>query len=77
MTDYEIKSRMKLTADEIQSPLWIKIKGWLEHRLKHNQTENDNHSLSLIETTRIRGRNAEIKDILSFGKPAAKAPGEE
>lgn len=54
---------MKLTQADMVTATWLRIREQLEERLEALRRKND-HALSEIETSRIRGRIAEIKSLL-------------
>jgi len=58
---------MKLSAFEIETPLWTKISAELNTRLALLREQNDGQ-LTKEETEKIRGRIAELKLILSWAK---------
>lgn len=66
---------MKLTEQEKQSPLWVKIKSYLEERIQGHRTANDG-VLSELETARLRGRIAELKVIIAAEQSPASLDGE-
>lgn len=59
---------MKLTESELNSPLWLKLKEHWEKRLQTLRAENDK-SLNESDTTKLRGRIAEIKANIEIGNP--------
>lgn len=59
---------MKLTAIESQSALWLKLTDYMESRLDTLRRKNDNN-LTDLETSRLRGRIAEIQSFAGLGKP--------
>ena len=58
-----------LTEHDLSSEVWLKIEKHLNTRLEQRRRDNDSDSLDEIKTARLRGRIAEIKDLLAFGKP--------
>lgn len=62
-------TELKLTLDEIQSPLWLKLRAYLEDRRDDHRMRND-AALGEVETAKIRGRIAEIKEILARAEQA-------
>jgi hypothetical protein len=65
---------MNLTKTDQESVLWMKIVKHLNERLQSYRTANDSGVLTEIETARLRGKIAEVKEFLNL--PAASAPGE-
>ena len=66
---------MNMTKAEIDSPLWKKLRAYFEEKLQRHRELNDNSTLNDLETARLRGRIAEIKDVLVLDRPAAQTPG--
>lgn len=67
---------MKLTEAERQDPLWQKVERHINERIAAHRLTNDSLTMQDIVTAQIRGRIAELKDLLKIGQPAAHAPGE-
>ena len=66
MSEDKPEESLRLTRDEKYSPLWVKIKtDYVEKRiaLLSRQLEND---LGNKKTTRLRGRIAELRDLLDL-----------
>lgn len=62
---------MKLSPDELNSPLWMKLKAEWEGRLADLRAGNDGE-LDDKATAKQRGRIAEVKRNLDMGKPEQK-----
>jgi hypothetical protein len=58
---------MKLTDAEKVSPLWLKIKSHLEERIEIHRASNDK-TQEADATEKLRGRIAELKDLLRLEK---------
>lgn len=58
-----------LTPGEAQSELWQKIKKHLDARLLQLRAQNDT-SLDLAKTQKLRGRIEEVKHLVALDKPA-------
>lgn len=58
---------MKLTKEERESALWLRIKAEYEDRLATQRKRNDS-DLSDTETAKTRGRISEIKNLLAAGE---------
>jgi len=67
---------MKLTAGEIQSALWQKLGAYLEERLDRYRLKNDGN-LDHDYTAKLRGRIAELKEMLALAEPEAPAQAAE
>lgn len=59
---------MKLDDIEMRSALWMKLQAHLEERLAVLRSRNDG-VLTPEETCLLRGRIAQVKEILDLGKP--------
>lgn len=59
---------MKLAPHEAQSALWLKIKEHMESRLAVHRRKNDG-DLDATQTARIRGRIAELLNLMAMDKP--------
>ena len=59
-----------LTKRDFQDPVWLRHSADLEVRLEELRKQND-HDSTPEETSKLRGRIAEIKAILSLSKPKA------
>lgn len=55
-----------LTATDLNSPTWIKLRAHYEAELIKARAKNDGN-LSAEDTARLRGRIAEIKGFLALG----------
>ena len=58
---------MKLTEQERQSALWLKLEAYLNKKLIDLRGQNDG-DMSLEATARLRGRIAQCKYFLSLGE---------
>lgn len=59
---------MKLDPIETRSAAWMKVERFLEERLVVLRSRNDG-ALGAEETSHLRGRIAQVKEILALGKP--------
>lgn len=59
---------MRLDAIETRSAVWLKLQAHLEERLAVLRSKNDG-VLTPDETSLLRGRIAQVKEILALGKP--------
>lgn len=57
---------MKLTEQDIQSKLWIKLEKYFDQRLAECRIKND-VSKPDLQTEKLRGRIAEIKHMKTLG----------
>lgn len=57
-----------LTTNELQSSAWIKMKAYLNTRVDDLRKKNDG-DFNEIDTSRMRGRIAEIKNLLAAVEP--------
>jgi hypothetical protein len=64
---------MKLTQEEIHSPLWVKLKEHIQERIDKHRQDNDK-MLPTDDTIKLRGRIAELKDLLSLEKERPQIP---
>lgn len=55
---------MKLTHEESRGALWLKIKEYAESRLTILRSRNDSVSLTLEQTSALRGQIKEMKILL-------------
>lgn len=62
----------KLTESERHSACWTRVKEHLEQRLGELRRKNDGN-LTFDETTKLRGRIAEILYLLETGEPVEPA----
>lgn len=69
-------SDFALTPGERQHPLWLKLKAHLEERLAGHRLKNDNN-LTQDETQKVRGRIAELKELLKLGEEPKTLPVEQ
>lgn len=60
---------MTLDAIETRSAVWIKLHAHLRSQLQAMRERNDGAQLDAIETARLRGRIAQVKEILALGQP--------
>lgn len=51
-----------------ESVPWLEVKEWAEKRLAMYRIKNDSGDTSELETARLRGRIAELKDLLAMGE---------
>jgi hypothetical protein len=66
---------MILTAIDKGSDLWRKLKEHYESRRQEHRVANDNGRLTDLETARLRGRIAELGDLLDLDTPTEQSPG--
>ena len=59
---------MRLDAIETRSAVWLKLQAHFEERLAVLRSKNDG-ALPPDETSHLRGRIAQVKEILALGKP--------
>lgn len=59
---------MKLDAIETRSAAWMKVERHLRERLEVLRCRNDG-ALTVEETSNLRGRIAQVKEILALGIP--------
>ena len=59
---------MKLTPQDLQSAVWLKLEAYLNERLAALRAQNDGE-LDEVATARLRGRIAATKELLALGKP--------
>lgn len=64
---------MNLLSHEVQSPLWAKLKEHCEDELAKLRERNDGN-LGDLDTARLRGRIAQIKEFLLLETPAEPEP---
>lgn len=64
---------MKLTNTERSSSSWLKIKDEINERIGLLRVKNDG-DLSEVETARLRGRIAALKDLVAWGEPDQPIP---
>lgn len=57
-----------LTAAEKSSPVWFKLKNYLERRLESARVRNDDARLSPDATAALRGEIKALKGLLALGK---------
>lgn len=65
---------MKLTELEMQSAVWLKLRAHMESKLSELRSTNDGN-LPHDETSRLRGRIAQLKELLTLGKPESNEAG--
>lgn len=61
--------KLKLSAQERRVPVWLRIEEALLAELDVLRRQND-APVDEIQTARLRGRIAELKDLLAIGKDA-------
>lgn len=59
---------MRLTEQEMQSAVWLKLQAFMGERLQSLRCQNDG-DLTLDQTNRLRGRVAQLKELLAIGQP--------
>jgi hypothetical protein len=59
---------MKLTPIELQSAVWLKLQAHLNDRLQALRCQNDG-DLTMEQTIKLRGRAAQLKELLALGQP--------
>lgn len=61
-------NEFKLTEGEVHSPAWQKVEKYLRHKLAVKRIENDDGGghLSEMQTAKLRGRIAELKELLAL-----------
>lgn len=59
---------MKLDPIETRSAAWMKVEHFLRERLEVLRCRNDG-ALTVEETSNLRGRIAQVKEILALGLP--------
>jgi hypothetical protein len=64
-----MSAKLKLVPHERQHPIWMKIEEELNRRIDVLRRMNDG-AFDEIQTARLRGRIAELKDLLAMGKDA-------
>lgn len=60
--------KFALSFQDRTSPTWIRLKDHLERELAIQRQKNDAFSLNADVTASIRGRIAQIKDLLALDK---------
>lgn len=63
---------MKLTQQERQSALWLKLEAYMTQKLADLRKQNDG-DMSLEATARLRGRIAQMKFLLALGEDQEQA----
>lgn len=58
-----------LTPEEFKSPVWLKLKAHFEARVTKLRMHND-RKLGHDDTTELRGRIRELKNLSALDKPA-------
>lgn len=66
-----------LSAEDMRSSAWHKIKKYYEERLQSLRMQNDSNQLTQEKTAQIRGQISEIKILLALGIPAPTHEAEE
>lgn len=59
---------MTLTEQEKQSAVWVKLRDHMNERLESLRCQNDG-DLTPEQTIKLRGRVAQLKELLAIGKP--------
>jgi hypothetical protein len=57
-----------LTKEDFLTPTWLRLKEHYEVRLIELRTSND-RTLAIEDTAKLRGRIAEVKNILALDRP--------
>ena len=57
-----------LTAEDLRSPTWLKLKAHFEGRRAEHRAANDNDK-DVVATAKLRGRIAEATYLLDLEKP--------
>jgi len=63
---------MKLTPHEVQTAVWVKVRDHIDQRITELRAKNDGR-LDPIETTELRGRIAQLKELRALGEPPEHA----
>lgn len=63
---------MLLERHELDHPVWLKIKAHLEARIQSLREQNDSLNLTDEQTSALRGRIAEDKELLRLGEEPIK-----
>lgn len=58
---------MKLAPHEAQTAVWLKVCEHIDERIAQLREKNDGR-LDLIETTELRGRIAQLKELRALGE---------
>lgn len=64
---------MKLDKADLRSSLWIRLSAHLNERLEEERVRNDGR-LNPEETSRLRGRIAQLKEILALAEQEPVQP---
>lgn len=56
-----------LNAEDLRSQTWLKLEKLLQKRLQTHRESNDG-DLPVDRTSKLRGRIAELKDILAYAR---------
>lgn len=69
-------TEFKLTQSERESPLWVKLRAYVESRIAVHQAQNENDK-SEVETAKLRGRIREARAFLELANdmPEINSPG--
>jgi hypothetical protein len=70
-----MSDKFHLTREERASPLWARVREILEERIAKHRLANDSDRPP-EETAKLRGRIAELKDLLKLEKDPPQAPEE-
>lgn len=58
----------RLQVGEDTSPIWLRLRAYLEHRLERAREQNDNPA-SAEQTATLRGEIKALKGLLALGRP--------
>ena len=59
----------RLTPIEQHNPVWLRVQAHLQQRLAVLREQNDDLTMPPEKTSAVRGRIAEIKQLLALGAP--------
>lgn len=63
------RERFRLEPHEVTSPLWLRLKEYMELRLETARRKNDKDN-DERRTARLRGSIAELKHLVTLDQPA-------
>jgi hypothetical protein len=66
-TETEDSGELELSRNDRNSPLWLRIEGYLNARIELHRRRND-ADLAPDQTARLRGQIAELKNLLAAGE---------
>lgn len=61
---------LNLSKHQLNDPIWLKLRAHMEAELERYRISNDSPDNDIEATARLRGRIAQLKDLLGAGKPA-------